>query len=402
MNKSMVILFLFLLASSASTQVMPILEENDKTDRVHLREVIAIGQDKIIQKNEVASEMVVVWGNVTVDGTVDHNLVAVGGNVKINGAVLGDLVTVLGSCTLGPTARVRGAITSVLGPFDMDPKAKVDGPTSVFLPQIPGLSGLKYWLTSGLVLGRPLPPRSLALWSFAGLFIALYALLCLFFPQPVQACVLALEARPISSFVLGVVTLMLAFLILIILTATLVGIPIVPFLLCFFLTVVLFGKAALLQCVGQQLGRQFSPSLFQSPLIGLVIGALLFCLLYTVPFIGFIVWGIVTPMGLGAVIWACVNRLHREETPSTGGSFNPPGMPPLVSPLETNLTPPLTEISLPRAGFMIRLGATVLDLVLFVFIAIPLHIIGLTLFAWLAYHVGMWAWKGTTIGGIVF
>jgi len=23
-------------------------------------------------------------------------------------------------------------------------------------------------------------------------------------------------------------------------------------------------------------------------------------------------------------------------------------------------------------------------------------------FAWVAYHVGMWTWKGTTIGGIVF
>jgi uncharacterized RDD family membrane protein YckC len=59
-----------------------------------------------------------------------------------------------------------------------------------------------------------------------------------------------------------------------------------------------------------------------------------------------------------------------------------------------------TELAvLPRVGFWLRLGATSLDFLLF-FWLIPAT--GpLFLLAWFAYHVAMWTWKGTTIGGIV-
>jgi uncharacterized RDD family membrane protein YckC len=75
---------------------------------------------------------------------------------------------------------------------------------------------------------------------------------------------------------------------------------------------------------------------------------------------------------------------------------------------------------LPRAGFWLRFAAVLLDLILvgivtnwiaphlfrhvFRFFA---HNVGLSidnpfgLLLWLGYHVGMWVWRGTTIGGIV-
>jgi len=75
---------------------------------------------------------------------------------------------------------------------------------------------------------------------------------------------------------------------------------------------------------------------------------------------------------------------------------------------------------LPRAGFWLRFAAVLLDLILvgivtnwiaphlfrhvFRFFA---HNVGLSidnpigLLFWLGYHVGMWVWRGTTIGGIV-
>ena len=61
---------------------------------------------------------------------------------------------------------------------------------------------------------------------------------------------------------------------------------------------------------------------------------------------------------------------------------------------------PAVELTaLPRAGFWIRLAATLLDLILLGWF---LQIVdGYFPLLWLAYHVGMWTWKGTTIGGIV-
>ena len=52
-----------------------------------------------------------------------------------------------------------------------------------------------------------------------------------------------------------------------------------------------------------------------------------------------------------------------------------------------------------RAGFWLRTCATVLDVLLFVFVLILTGPKALLL--WLIYHVAMWAWKGTTVGGIV-
>jgi uncharacterized RDD family membrane protein YckC len=56
---------------------------------------------------------------------------------------------------------------------------------------------------------------------------------------------------------------------------------------------------------------------------------------------------------------------------------------------------------MPRAGFWIRLTATALDFIALCWILMLPYVDSFFLFFWLAYHIGMWSWKGTTIGGIV-
>ena len=91
-----------------------------------------------------------------------------------------------------------------------------------------------------------------------------------------------------------------------------------------------------------------------------------------------------------------------------------PGNPPPVC-LKLKLLPahrpsrcPFHILSLPRAGFWERMGAAFLDIV-FVCIVIAVggrlfeHYINLPFkfVIALAYFAGLWAWKGTTIGGVV-
>jgi len=68
----------------------------------------------------------------------------------------------------------------------------------------------------------------------------------------------------------------------------------------------------------------------------------------------------------------------------------------------TGAVPPVTElVSHPRASFWERMGAGFLDTVL---VSILSAVVGgppLGFLVALAYFAGMWAWKGTTIGGIV-
>jgi uncharacterized RDD family membrane protein YckC len=57
--------------------------------------------------------------------------------------------------------------------------------------------------------------------------------------------------------------------------------------------------------------------------------------------------------------------------------------------------------ALPRASFWERMGAGLLDMVLAGMLCGFLNGPPLGFIAMLAYFAGMWAWKGTTIGGIV-
>lgn len=63
-------------------------------------------------------------------------------------------------------------------------------------------------------------------------------------------------------------------------------------------------------------------------------------------------------------------------------------------------------MTLPRVGFWPRLGAALLDFILVLFVAgiIGLMNRGPQLFVplFIAYHVALWTWRGTTLGGIVF
>jgi uncharacterized RDD family membrane protein YckC len=62
------------------------------------------------------------------------------------------------------------------------------------------------------------------------------------------------------------------------------------------------------------------------------------------------------------------------------------------------ISPP-RALAYPRAGFWERMGAGFLDIIL---VCLTTPIVGpFAIFVAVAYFAGMWAWKGTTVGGIV-
>jgi uncharacterized RDD family membrane protein YckC len=94
-----------------------------------------------------------------------------------------------------------------------------------------------------------------------------------------------------------------------------------------------------------------------------------------------------------------------QFTPGAGGpppSGPPPGSPPPYSPSGSTSIASAAH-TYPRAGFMVRMGALLIDIIL---IAVLLGIVDSTrkaeLIALATYGAVMWKLKGTTIGGIVF
>jgi uncharacterized RDD family membrane protein YckC len=65
------------------------------------------------------------------------------------------------------------------------------------------------------------------------------------------------------------------------------------------------------------------------------------------------------------------------------------------------MPPPVSWATLPRAGFWIRVAASLLDAILISVAAAMIHLAWLFLLLFAAYCIVLWALKGTTIGGII-
>lgn len=423
--------FLRLLILSVSLSVLMASDMNSQEvleppgPTVFREEVIAIYKDTVIASHEEARNVVSIFGSAKIEGRVNNDLVVVLGSTEINGTVEGDVVVVMGSTRLGPKARIQGD-AFFMGSLEQDPSAVIEGQRTDIafgkLAQIPLFMWLKDWVSYGLLYARPLPHQSPWAWVLAGILIAFYLILALLFPRTLMICVEALRSNPVGSFFIGVFSFLLFGPILGLLIVSVAGLLIIPFLICLLIVILLIGKASVFENTGAQIGRKIGLGDSPNPIAALLIGAILFNLLYMVPILGMLVWGIITPLGLGAVILATIHAFRREAQrdepePVLAPAVPMPGYAP--SHLETfsnaseggvltaspPVAPPLApglDLSYPRAGFFIRLWATLLDVLVVggILLMLPrLHSIALII--WSAYHIGLWAWKGSTIGGII-
>jgi uncharacterized RDD family membrane protein YckC len=308
--------------------------------------------------------------------------------------------------------------------LDIDENSTVEG-EKVSL----GMGGLHTtWLQGwvrhcGLML-RPLAPQVGWVWVVAGVIFLMYLLVAAAFPRPVLACVNELTTRPATTFFMGLLTKLLLPLALLILVATGVGIFVIPFVLAALFLGAIVGKVALLQWLGLKLGHQFGGQTVIKPLTALTIGAVIIALVYMVPIVGLLAFGILSVWGLGGAITAAFGGLRREmpakqatppqmpgssgmaaaaaagEASELTGTSIPPIAPAGDAGASATATAVLPEtLSYPKAGFWERMAAAFLDIVL---LGICTAVVGrFAPVVALAYFAGMWAWRGTTIGGIV-
>ena len=367
------------------------------SERSRAQDSVSIGVDVHIKEDDRAHDVVVIGADAQIDGTVD-----------------GEVLCVMGKVTLGTNALLKRGIV-VIGGLDRPDTAEIRG-EKVVIPLQHGwgfpfsVEWVTDWIGSGFMWGRPLPHQYVWSWTIAGVFLLIYLVLAALFPRPVQTSMETLQARPGGSLMAGLLALLLIIPLIVLLVVTVVGIIVVPFLICGFVAVLLFGKVAVYRYAGQQIGDSVGAAILEKPLVALLIGAILFYLLYTIPILGFIVWGAIIPFGIGAVLLALFGSRQNATAPKA-----PPVMVPYFAPAVPNVTraavpisptppSPETPTGLVRVGFWLRFLATALDFVLIALITglifrkyAPAWFIPI----WVIYHIGMWGWKGTTIGGII-
>jgi uncharacterized RDD family membrane protein YckC/cytoskeletal protein CcmA (bactofilin family) len=418
--------------------------------------VTVFGDSRI--EGEVRSECVTVFGNAVVRGRIGGECVTVFGDLDLDSVVDGEVVVVMGDARFGPNAVVNGECIVVGGRITAEPGAtfhRQRREVAGFLPSVGG------WFRYGLFWGRPVVPSLGWVWVVVALHFAVYFLVALLLPKPVEACERVLQEQGLAAFGVGLLGIFLFWPVVFVVGVTVAGLVVIPFLLVAAVGAALLGKTATFQWLGRTLLRRLGAEGPGGALSGFLVGFLLVTLVYLVPVLGLVAWGVLVPLGFGAALMALVQVIRESRPPrparprvipratpavaaaapassleasglayaGSGGaaltastpagepvsSFDAaapgPGLgaetPPLgpastllaTAPPSAGMLSPGELAVMPRAGFWIRLAATLLDLVLLAWFARLVH--GYFPLLWLAYHVGMWMWKGTTIGGIV-
>jgi uncharacterized RDD family membrane protein YckC len=399
------------------------LAANDVADGV-----IAIFGDAHVE-GEVLDAVVTIFGDAHVTGTVHGGVVSLFGSSYIDGTVQDAAVTVFGDLELGPNAVIDSDIAVIGGKLTRDPKAIVHGHTEV-TAGFAGLEGVRLWIQKCLFYGRPLAfePGLGWAWAIAFGFLLFYVVIALLFDRSVTRCVETLETQPGQSAVASIMTVLLVPVLFVLLVITVVGIAVVPFAGMALFCAALFGKAVALAALGRRITRFTGIAPFSHIAFATLVGGLIAMALYVIPVIGLIAYKLLGIIGMGVVVYTVLLSIRQRSAsrtpavaaaasasasasaaataaapaaPPVEGAPSDPAAPP-ASPATAIAAATIAATAAPRAGFWIRMGALLIDIVLVgVIVSVLDSPDSVYVVALAAYGAVMWKIKGTTIGGIV-
>jgi uncharacterized RDD family membrane protein YckC len=414
------------------------------------REVVRVGQDFTLGAEDAVGDTAVIFGDADIAGRVYGDMVVVFGAVQLasTASVDGNLVVVGGSGAVSSGAQIRGDLVIVGGAYDAPPGFSPRGGVVVIDPGALGgnVEAIVPWITRGLFWGRPIVPELGWVWGVVGIIFLVSLALNLVFDRPVRACAGTLVEKPLTALAVGLLVLLLAGPVCLLLAVSIVGLAVVPFVFCALVLAWILGKVGVARGIGMTLVRQTSRDSQTQAIRSFIIGFAVLCVAYMVPVLGFAAWAMSGVAGLGAATLAVIAGYRRENpdppapvpsvtptamktasypetdgeaalpvTAPAAGAYSPPAAPaPMEMSTEKGYGPFSTSgavaamsdlASFPRAPFHDRLAAFVLDVIL---VAIARQLLNLyrapdnTIFLLLlAYHIGFWTWKSTTVGGII-
>lgn len=306
-------------------------------------EAVSIFGNTVVD-GEVSEAAVAVFGDTIINGKVGKEAVAVMGNVLVNGEVSGQIVAVMGNVTLGPKSIVRGQIVAVGGRVIREEGSQHLGTVQQVGPSIGfgQLGSVADWFQQGVGKARLLwlGSGSGLVWLIALMHLAVYLVLALVLPRGVEACVTTFEERPGMSILAAFLSFLITPLVVVLLAATVIGLPVVIAAL-FFLS--FFSRAVMHAWVGRLFLRPFGIIGSQMHVVLAVLtGGVVLSLIYCVPVLALVVHALLGALGVGVVIYTLILSMKKEKRATLPPSQGPSGMtggmgavPPPIPPVPT-------------------------------------------------------------------
>lgn len=294
---------------------------------------IVFGDNYTLGSGEEVGNLTVFGGNVDIlpGATVADSLVVMGGNVTVNGEVKGTIHVYGGQLTLGDSAVVGGDITMTGGNLDRASGAEVKGTVThstgvpfVNIPTGPVVTVPRYIPDFGPIVNQIFwfGMQTLGLTALAMLVI-------LFAPKVTERVGDAALAQPLGAGGIGLVIAILTPVMVIGFAITIIGIPISLLLVVVAALVLTFGWIAL----GLEVGKRLEQAFHQTwpAVVSAGLGTLLLSLVANgiglTPCVGWIVPTVVGFVGMGGVL---LSRFGTQAYPPV--SSIPPTPPAPVTP----------------------------------------------------------------------
>ena len=287
---------------------------------------IVAGGSFTLDSGESLDGSLIVFGGTAVTETgsqVDGDVVVLGGIVTVDGLVDGNVVGIGGVVNLDETAVVEGDLIAVAAAFNREPGAVVEGQVVTGI-DVPALSLLPENLDipNWSVFEPTFFAGSFTIWTVFWfifrilLWGAVAALVALILPNPTTRASKALADQPIISGGVGLLTVLIAPIILILLAITCILSPLSLLGALALMVAWYFGRIAIGLEIGQRLAKVFN----QDWPLPLSAGIGTFGLAFIVdgigvvaPCIGWVVGVLVGIFGLGAVL---LTRYGSQPYPS--------------------------------------------------------------------------------------
>ena len=261
---------------------------------------VRTGRGNIFVDGPVGGDVKSAVGNVEVRDTVGGDVKSAAGDVRVYSTVKGDVDVGTGDVSLGPDAHVNGDVEIGNGSFFPASGARVDGNTRAGMASGMDRSDGDFDDGSGILgfLG----------WILLTLvFVACTVLVSVLAPGTLTSVTRSLERSPGRSFLFGIISVPVAFILGLVLGISIVGIPVLIILTPAYLAFLFFGAIAAAFYAGRKVllvtGRHRGGNALAA-----VIGAVAVSATSLIPFVGELMMYALALLGAGATIGALMNR----------------------------------------------------------------------------------------------
>ncbi len=261
----------------------------------------------------LTGNLAIVGGTATIENgaTMTGDTILSGGTFTLSGTLHGDVIAIGGAVTLDDTAVVNGNLVLIGATLKRSPLAVINGEITEQSPSFFNLKDTEKVLSPFKFNNDPLT-RALSITFESLAMSALAVILGLILPNQLKRVSATITSQPLIAGGVGLLTIVVLPIILVLLTVTIILIPVTILTILLFVFTILFGWMA----AGHEIGDRIE-SLFHvdwHPAISAGIGVLLLTLITgfatMIPCAGWLIGGITSLFGLGAVI---ISRFGSEK-----------------------------------------------------------------------------------------